>query len=151
MNRSHEQLNGVLLEKFWDSVLFTTDCWEWQGMKNTKNYGQFWINGRRPMAHRLSYELHKGKIPEGLQVDHLCRNPPCVNPDHLETVTHLENMKRGDIFQNHPFSKITHCPQGHEYSQENTRIYRGRRYCRTCNIIKSREFHKRWMLERIKK
>ncbi len=72
-----------------------TGCWHWTGAKTDKGYGRFYLNGNKH-AHRISYELLIGPIPNGLVIDHLCRNPSCVNPAHLEPVTHVENVKRGD-------------------------------------------------------
>src|SRR5690349_20028702 len=73
-------------------------CIEWTGTRNTKGYGRIargGVNGRFLMAHRVAYELARGPIPEGLQLDHLCRNRLCCNPDHLEPVTRQENVARG--------------------------------------------------------
>ncbi len=67
-------------------------CWVWTGYLSP--YGKFGVSGRRPVAHRWSYEYHVGPIPDGLTIDHLCRNPSCVRPDHLEPVTLQENMRR---------------------------------------------------------
>lgn len=93
-------------------------------------------------AHRLSYELHKGEIPEGLEIDHLCRNRWCVNPDHLEAVTRRENIMRGDGPKKlgELNSKKTHCKHGHPFDKENTR-YRptGGRSCRICNRERQRK------------
>lgn len=73
-----------------------TGCWEWQRSKNPKGYGNLTIDGERWPAHRWYYTQHVGPIPEGMQLDHLCRNPSCVNPDHLEPVTHAQNLHRGN-------------------------------------------------------
>lgn len=73
-----------------------TGCWNWQRGDNGIGYGKVWDGERVVMAHRHYYELHKGPIPDGMQLDHLCRNPACVNPDHLEPVTHAENGQRGN-------------------------------------------------------
>ena len=72
-----------------------TGCWNWQGSKTKLGYGRISLNGKPVMAHRFFYEMHKGKIPEGYTLDHLCRNSSCVNPDHLEPVLHAENCRRG--------------------------------------------------------
>lgn len=82
---------------FWDRVKKTDGCWIWQGPDNGQGYGTLRLPGvrKKSYAHRVSYEMLVGPIPEGLYLDHLCRNPPCVNPDHLEPVTHAENVRRG--------------------------------------------------------
>jgi hypothetical protein len=72
-----------------------TGCWEWQGSRNNKGYGQQWENGKFVFAHRWAYEQAKGPIPNGLSIDHLCGNRACVNPDHLEAVDHATNCRRG--------------------------------------------------------
>ena len=111
-------------------------CWLWAGALNSKGYGNVRINGRNHLAHRVSYTMHKGPIPSGLELDHLCRVTSCVNPDHLEAVTHQENCRRGDA------GKIcgawqrakTHCPQGHAYAGDNLFFqHGGRRACRACS------------------
>lgn len=71
-----------------------TGCWLWTGAKNTLGYARFWFRGKNVRAHRLSYQHFKGEIEKNLEVDHLCQNESCVNPEHLEVVTGLENLKR---------------------------------------------------------
>jgi hypothetical protein len=112
-----------------------TGCWVWTGSKTQKGYGRF---GHR-LAHRTSYELLVGPIPEGLVIDHLCRNRGCINPVHLEVVTNRENVMRGDgprllAAKNRERSEsITHCPHGHVYDEANTYWSpRKKRYCRAC-------------------
>lgn len=106
-------------------------CWIWtKGLAD--GYGAFSIDNVQHKAHVLSYTWIKGEIPEGWERDHLCRVRACVNPDHLEAVTHRVNVARGVSPHGRNIIK-THCPQGHEYSTENTYRYNGGRYCRECN------------------
>lgn len=130
-----------LLERFWSKVEKTDYCWEWKAAKTPKGYGQFNIDKVVLRAHRVAYELVVGPIPDGLTIDHLCRNPSCVNPDHLEPVTNRENTLRGSNFiAQH--AKKTHCPHGHEYTEENTyRKPRGGRECLTCKRRRRRITH----------
>lgn len=109
-----------------------TGCWIWEASRNQYGYGQFYFAGQPRKAHRLAYEWAMGEIPVGLEIDHLCKVRECVNPAHLEPVTHRENLLRGDTFQAANAAK-THCKRGHEFSPENTRVVAGRwRKCRTC-------------------
>lgn len=78
---------------FWSKVLKTETCWVWQGNPSTKGYGRCTLGGRRIYAHRASFELHKGEIPAGLDIDHMCHNTMCVNPDHLQVATRKENKE----------------------------------------------------------
>jgi len=122
-------------------------CWVWSGYTKGKDgYGRISVLGKKILAHRASYEFFNDtKIPDGLEVDHLCRNRKCVNPKHLELVTHSENAKRGMTGkvpcsshftqENNPNTKKTHCPKGHLYSSENTRIVNGKRVCIACNKL----------------
>jgi len=97
--------------------------------------------GKNKVAHRISYELLKGDIPEGLDLDHLCRNRGCVNPDHLEPVTRKENLLRGNTIPA-KHARKTHCPQGHEYTKGNTFISKsGSRHCRKCRAIRSSRYY----------
>lgn len=78
-----------------DYVIAESGCWVWSGSPSTRGYGKITVAGTIFYAHRFMYELHVGPIPDGLYIDHLCRNKMCVNPDHLEPVTHRENLMRG--------------------------------------------------------
>jgi hypothetical protein len=120
----------------------------WQLSKTRKGYGQITVgsrsNGTRRTepAYRTSYEAFSGPIPTGLQLDHLCRVPACVNPAHLEPVTQAENIRRGKVGE-HNASK-THCPRGHEYSSSNTyKMKNGGRRCRTCAIKQMQEYNQK--------
>lgn len=105
-------------------------CWIWKGHVGSKGYGKAWAKKRGWKAHVFSYFVTVGRVPKGKELDHLCELRACVNPGHLEPVTHTENMRRGR------WGKATHCIWGHEYTPENTGIgtSRGRpqRYCKIC-------------------
>lgn len=126
------------IDKFWANVDRTETCWFWVGSLNSYGYGIFYVNGRTWMAHRWAYEFEYGPIPEGLTLDHLCRVRACVNPEHLEPVTSGENVRRAKSF-------ITQCPNGHEYTEENT--YRNPssngRLCRTCMNERQKTYQQR--------
>lgn len=117
------------IDQFNARIEKTDGCWNWVGVLRPDGYGL--LGGRR--AHRLSYELHVGPIPDGLVIDHLCRNRGCVNPAHLEAVEHRTNTMRGTS----PVvarAAQTHCVHGHELSGDNLYLHpkRGTRNCRTC-------------------
>lgn len=103
-------------------------CRIWIGGINRRGYGQFSVAGKTKKAHRISYRLYVADIPAGHDVDHRCNTPCCVEPSHLEAVTHAENMRRQG-------ERRTHCRRGHEFTPENTIIKTGpagRRQCREC-------------------
>lgn len=108
----------------------------WLRYRNRDGYGIGTWNGKRQGAHRIAYEAFVSPIPEGSEIDHLCRNRACVRPDHLEAVAHLVNVRRGEA-PSAAHSRKTHCVHGHPFDETNT-VYRdtpsGRRWrkCRTC-------------------
>jgi hypothetical protein len=116
-----------------------TPCWIWTGYIKPEGYGEVHRGGRKMYAHRLSYETFVGPIPEGLQLDHLCRNRACISPLHLEPVTSRENTMRGENWSAKK-ARQTHCINGHEFTPENTSIRRnGSRRCRACDAIRCRK------------
>ena len=119
----------------------TETCWIWIGSKFTHSgYGRFKAQGRDTAAHIFSWEIAHGPVPVGLELDHLCRNRICVNPGHLEPVTHRENELRGETIMARNFNK-THCDHGHELSGRNLFIRRnGRRRCQECERIYQRKY-----------
>lgn len=104
-----------------------TGCHLWIAFVNEDGYGAFRF-GSMQRAHRVAYESEFGSIPDGLEIDHLCRVRSCVNPEHLEAVTHTENVARGS---GNPSKNNTHCINGHEFSTSNTYTNSGRQ-CKTC-------------------
>lgn len=141
-------MNDSELERFekWSEPEPNSGCWLWRGSATSTGYGQLHVKGSPRKAHRLSYEHFKGRIPDGLQIDHLCRQPFCVNPDHLEAVTNRENTLRGTAGDAQ--LARTHCPSGHEYTESNTRRWRGRRHCKTCNRAAGARYRARKRRER---
>lgn len=112
-------------------------CWLWTAHCDNKDYGRFRLGLTMLRAHRVSYSFVHGPIPDGLQVDHLCRVHNCVRPTHLEAVTPLVNTMRG-VSVSSRNAEATHCPHGHEYTPENTYHSPGRkqRKCRTCQRLR---------------
>lgn len=149
INLTHIKNHGIyprksLVERFWAKVLKTDSCWIWQGYKNPiTGYGTIEINKKPHLVHRISYELFNNiKLPNGheVEINHICRNRLCVNPTHLELVTHRENTLKGiGITALHAIT--THCPKGHPYNELNT-YHRpdGGRDCKICSRERSKKY-----------
>lgn len=124
------------------------ECWIWTGAINANGYGQIKREGKAQRAHRVSYMAFVGPIPADLQLDHTCKVRMCVNPAHLEPVTQLVNMRRGNSHKHggggRYHSAKTHCPQGHPYSVKNTHFYGDKRYrrCKICLAAGQRRYRK---------
>ena len=126
--------------RFWSKVEKTETCWNWMGWKEPDGYGVFHVKSLPVRAHRYAYQL-TAAIPDGLVIDHLCRNRGCVNPDHLEPVSSVENLRRSPLAPIVTNPRKTHCPAGHPYDAANTYVNpKGHRSCRICY----REAGRRW-------
>ena len=138
-----------------------TQCWNFNGTPDKDGYGFTTFEYKTYKLHRFSHLLFKGEIPDGFVVDHLCKNRLCCNPEHLEAVSHSENMNRGNTGKNNHQSLKEYCPKGHKYTPENTyNNPKGSRECRICktnnrqadrakNLEKYRKMdHDRWLKKR---
>lgn len=131
-----ETVASEIEERFWAKVNKNAErgCWEWTASTSAGGYGSYHVNGKHRQAHRFAYELTHGEVPEGLVLDHICRNRACVNPDHLEPVTFRENVLRG-VSPSALQARRTHCTRGHLLEGENifeSYAKAGRRKCRAC-------------------
>ncbi len=118
------------------------ECWEWLASVTNGGYGRYRLPGRHVTAHRFGYERAMGAIPEGLDLDHLCRNRRCVNPRHLEPVSERENTLRGESFAAVNARK-THCHRGHPLSGDNVYVWHRMRACRTCSKVNRQRYEAR--------
>lgn len=139
---------ATALERFWAKVDKTPECWLWTGpTAGQGRYGMFYVGGgrqnqHREYAHRWSYELLVGPIPDGMEIDHLCRNRLCVNPAHLEPVKHAENHRRRAGIKHGPYNVGETCKHGHPRTPENVGINTyGYRFCRPCARAVSARLH----------
>ncbi|GHJ59171.1 hypothetical protein NOK12_16890 [Nocardioides sp. OK12] len=137
--------HGAPIDRFAQKVALTdAGCLVWLACTNSTGYGTFAGGaGKTVMAHRWSYEHHVGPIPEGLHLDHLCRNRACVNPEHLEPVTVSANLLRS-VEVGKSNARKTHCPSGHPYSADNVYLYSTpakpiNRLCRACRRARAQK------------
>ena len=137
--------NGTVEERFWTKVQErSSGCWEWTGSRNPDSgYGRFYYAGKLGYAHRWSYEHFVGPIPGGATVDHICRNHPCVNPEHLDAVSQLENNRRGADRPSERGQVTETCVRGHLKSPENVYRHGTRYHCMTCRRDEARERYRR--------
>lgn len=144
MTGSKVDFRGTIKDRLMSRVLVNPDtgCWIWTGTLSAGSYGSLFYEGRMQKAHRISWRISRGEIPDGLELDHLCRVRRCVNPDHLEPVTRSENLLRSPLMDR--YSTKTHCVHGHEFTPENTRIITilnsKERVCRECRKINMRNW-----------
>lgn len=137
------RLRESLDESFFSRITITdSGCWIWCGSLSPSGYSQMTVQQKTVRAHRWSYERFVAPIPDGLVIDHLCRNPSCVNPNHLEPVTQRENTLRG-ISPAAKNAKKTHCIHGHEFTDANTIWKGGTRACRTCQKAAELKYQRR--------
>jgi len=137
-------MSDDVLERVLNRIMVSdTDCWEFQGCRLKSGYGRVGWNGRLWLTHRITYTFLVGDIPDDLEIDHLCKNKPCCNPEHLEPVTRSENIRRGTQWHHtvERESSKTRCPRGHQYDQINTYITaKGHRQCRLCKRIAGQKY-----------
>lgn len=149
-NRRTDALARLMSKRRVDAGPLDTPCWIFTGaLFQESGYGQFWLGGTSSSAHVAAWLLMRGPIPKGKELDHLCRVRACFNPDHLEPVTHVVNIRRSPIIGRRT---STHCKKGHAFAKHGRRAVdkqgRERWFCRPCTNGNSREYRKRQRLAR---
>jgi hypothetical protein len=129
--------------RFWSKVLIGDGCWIWTASLDGKGYGQYWRGDRKVIASRHAYEIWCGPLSSGVQVLHRCDTPACVRPDHLFEGSQRDNAQDCVEKGRHYLTQRTHCPDGHEYDEENTYWYGTRRRCRKCLAKHQRASYRR--------
>lgn len=137
--KGRDRTESRLLSK---TEITSAGCWQWIGAKQPTGYGTLWNGSRPEQAHRISYRHYRGDIPAGFDIDHLCRNRGCVNPDHLRAVPHRENMRVSDTVMGRNAAKLF-CKRGHAFEGDNLRIIKGTRQCRACMNIRAAAYRQR--------
>lgn len=141
-------LDRRLPDRFWSKCIPEpmSGCWLWTANTDAGGYARIRMNGAMASAHRAAYEVLVAQIPDGLEIDHRCRVRCCVNPTHMEPVTHAENVRRGVLVEitRDRFASQTHCKKGHAFDEENTYVCGdGWRKCKVCTRDrKYRQYHR---------
>ena len=135
------------IDRFWGQVAFRQwGCWEWRGALAKKGYAHFWLVNSPRIGHRISYQITRGPIPDGLTIAHLCRNKKCVNPSHLEVATIRKSVLRG-FGVTAMNARKRYCLRGHPLFGPNLYTYpNGGRSCRTCKKASMQKFLNKWRL-----
>jgi len=124
------EISSQVLKRFYSYIKINpkSKCWEWQRYITKDGYGQYYFDFKLGYAHRFAYEYFKGTLQNNQHIHHTCENSICVNPDHLEQLSPKEHIRKTPLHN----AKKTHCPQGHEYTSENTYFYSAGRRCKKC-------------------
>ena len=143
MTLTRERPRDLPIERrLWPRATRTeSGCLIWNGAKDADGYGLIRFEGRTTRTHRVAYTLAVGAIPDGHEIDHLCRVHACMEPTHLEPVEHVVNVRRGRSGE--PERSKTHCSNNHPFDADNTQWYAGRRVCRTCHREKQARYEAR--------